>query len=66
MLTREPASFWRENVIAVIILLGVGANVVAGTSYQMRRSFIILLSGEGLTSFNIGNSAIFSNEKKVQ
>ena len=28
------------------------------------RSFIILRSREGLTSFNIDNSAIFSNEKK--
>ena len=29
--------------------------VVAGISYQMSRSFIILLSGEGLTSFSINN-----------
>ena len=28
------------------------------------RSFTILRSGEGLTSFNIDNSANFSNEKK--
>ena len=37
LLTREPASFWRENVIAVVILLRVLARnvVVAGTSYQI-------------------------------
>jgi len=37
---REVASFWRENVVAVVILLRVLARVresvvVAGTSYQM-------------------------------
>ena len=40
MLAREAASFWRENVVAVVILLRVLARVresvvVAGTSYQM-------------------------------
>ena len=30
------------------------------------RSFIILRSGEGLTSNNIDNSANFSNEAKIQ
>ena len=28
MLAREPASFWRENVVAVVILLRVLASVV--------------------------------------
>ena len=33
---REPASFWRENLVAVVILLRVSENVVmAETSYQM-------------------------------
>ena len=32
MLAREPASFWRENVTAVVILLRVLASV---PSYQM-------------------------------
>ena len=38
MRTREPASFWRENVVAVVILLATSLSenvVVAGTSYQM-------------------------------
>ena len=35
------------------------------TIYQMHvRSYIILWSGEGLTSFNIDNSANFLGEKK--
>ena len=42
--------------------------VVAGTSYQISvsnfRSFSILQSGEGSTSFNNDNSANFSGEKK--
>ena len=37
VLVRELTSFWRENVVAVVILLRVLAkNIVeAGTSYQM-------------------------------
>ena len=38
MHAREPTSFWRENVIAIVILLRVLARiyvVVAETSYQM-------------------------------
>ena len=40
MLAREAGSFWRENVVALVILLRVLARVresvvVAGTSYQM-------------------------------
>ena len=40
MLASEAASFWRENVVAFVILLRVLARVresvvVAGTSYQM-------------------------------
>ena len=37
LLTREPASFWRENVIAVVIsTTSFSENVVvAETSYQM-------------------------------
>ena len=54
MLAREPASFWRENV-------------VAETSYQNNvRSFIILRSGEGVTYFTKSNSANFSSEKTVK
>ena len=54
MRAREPASFWRENVVVE----------VAETRYQMLEVFnIILLSGEGVTSFTKGNSANFSSEK---
>ena len=40
MLAREAGSFWRENVVAFVILLRVLARVresvvVPGTSYQM-------------------------------
>ena len=38
MHTRKRASFWRENVVAVVILLATSLSenvVVAGTSYQM-------------------------------
>ena len=32
----EPTSFWRENVIAIVILLNDNENVIVGkTSYQM-------------------------------
>ena len=62
MRSREPASFWRENVIAVVILLRVLArmSVVVET-----RSFIVFLSGESLTSFSINNRTNFLVKKKV-
>ena len=51
--TRIPASFWRENVIAVFILLRAVTMlenvVVMETSLSNVRSFIILRAGEGLT-----------------
>ena len=62
MLTREPASFWRENAIAVVILLRV---LMARMSWWRNklsnvRGFIILRqSGGGLNSFNRDNSADF-------
>ena len=37
---------------------------MAGTSYQMLEVLSILRSRGGLTSFNIDNSAIFSNENE--
>ena len=65
MLEREPASFWRKNVIAVVILLWIWWECRSGRNEISNvRSFTILRSGEGLTSFNIDNSANFSNEKK--
>ena len=63
MLACEPASFWRENVVAVVTLLRV-FNSEGGNEISNVRSFIILRSREGLTSFNIDNGAIFSNKKK--
>ena len=39
--------------------------VEAGTTYQLLRSFSILQSGEGSTSFNNDNSANFSGEKST-
>ena len=38
MRTRESASFWRENLVAVVILLATSLSenvVAAGTSYKM-------------------------------
>ena len=65
MLAREPASFWRENVIAVVIVLQVLARMsYGGNKLSNVRSFSILQSGEGSTSFNNDNSANFSGEKK--
>ena len=67
VLTREPASFWRENVVAVDILLPTSLveNVVVGeTSYQLLEVFFILRSVEGLTFFNKANSANFSGDSK--
>ena len=55
MLTLDPASFWRENVIAVFS----GGNKLSNV-----RGFIIMQSGEGLTSFDKDSSAYFSSEKK--
>ena len=65
VLTREPASFWRENVVAVDILLPTSLveNVVE-TSYQLLEVFFILRSVEGLTFFNKANSANFSGDSK--
>ena len=62
---REPASFWRENVIAVIILLRHLERMSSsdGNKLSAVRSFIILRSGEGLTSFNKNGRANFSGKK---
>ena len=73
VLTSEPASFWRENVVDVNILLPTSLSenvVVVETSYQLLEVFFFILrSGEGLTSFNKANSAngiaILWEEKKL-
>ena len=54
MLTGEAASFWRENVAVVAV----------GNKLSNVRSFSILHSVQGLTSFNNDNSANFSGETK--
>ena len=61
VLTYEPASFWRENVIIIVIQL----RVFAETSQSNVRGFVILRQGEGSTSFNKDNSGNLSGEKKV-
>ena len=69
MLAREPASFWLEDEIGLVIrhhsTTSFSENVVVvETSYQMLEVFFLFLrSGEGLTSFNLDNSANFSCEK---
>ena len=57
------ASFGRENVVAVVILLRVLTRVSQWRE-QVIRSFTIFQSGEGSTSFNNDNSANFSGEKQ--
>ena len=56
---REPVSFWRENVIPVTIRRDGNKSSNVG-------SFIILQSGEGLTSFTESNPTNFCGEKKVK
>ena len=68
MCTSEPTSFWRENVIAVLILLDCYGfwrkSRTEGNKFSSVGSFI-QRSRKGLTSFNKNNSANFSG-KKVQ
>ena len=64
MLAREPASFWRENEVAVVTLRVLARmSKCGGNKLSNVRSFIIFRSGEGVTSFAKGNSANFSSEK---
>ena len=64
MPAREPASFWRENVVAVVILKGVLARMSKWRKQVIKcYKFSILQSGEVLTSFNNDNIANFSGEK---
>ena len=62
---REPASFWRENMIDVVFLLRVlGECRNGGIKLSTVSSFIILLySGESLTSFHKNKRADFSGER---
>ena len=58
MHARALASFWRENLIAVVILLCVLVGMEP--SYLSVKSLIILRWREGLTFSNKGKSADFS------
>lgn len=63
----ESVSFWRENAIAIVILLRVLVRMACsgGNKFINVRSFIIFRSGEGLNSFNKNNLANFSDGKNV-
>ena len=54
MYTGEPASFWRENVLAVVILLRVFARML----WCRKQDINILRLGERVTSFTKDNNAI--------
>lgn len=64
MRLRESASFWLENVIAVVILFCEN-DVVTEKSYQMLRCFVILRSGEGLTSSSKNKNVLIFLVKKI-
>ena len=55
MVVHDPASFWQENMIAIIILPQFLARIYGrgGNKSSNVRGFIILPSGEGLTSPSI-------------
>ena len=55
--SKDDIDMW-ENVIAVVILCRGGENKISND-----RSYIILPSGEHVTSFTENNSANFSSEK---
>ena len=64
MHAREPASFWRENVVGVILCYEFSGEFRGGENKISNvRSFIILRSGERVTSFTKDNNANFSREK---
>ena len=58
----DSTLFWREDAIAVVILLRVLAKMLS--DIRRLESFVILRSREGLTSFNKNNHVNFSGEKK--
>ena len=64
---RERASFWRENMIDVVLLLQVlGECRNVGSKLPTFSSFLILCSGESLTSFHIKINALTFLVKEVQ
>ena len=63
---QETASFWREIVIAIVILLRALADCgSSGSNLSTVRSFIILRSGKGLASFDTKNRANVYRRKKI-
>ena len=52
-------------IVPCNITLKVPNVIVAETSYETIRSFIILLSGEGLTSFSINNFLVEKSKIKL-
>ena len=68
MCAGAPASFWRENSIAVFILLrptGFSENTVAReTLTNVGSVSLFFLIGRGLTFLNKNNRVNFSVEKK--
>ena len=67
MRAREPAAFWRENLVAVVILPRVLARMSCQRTQVVSVTvFIILWLGNSLTSFNQDNSANFIGEEDVQ
>lgn len=68
VLAHKPASFWKENAMAIVILpqVLVRMSLWQKQAFKFLRSFIILRSGEGSTSFNKDSSSDFFNGKKVR
>ena len=66
MRAREPASFCRENKIAVVIPLRVLARMSLGNGNNLEsvRGFIILRQGDDLSSFTKDNTVNFLVIKK--
>ena len=54
-----------RKIVSCNITLKVPNVIVAETSYETIRSFIILLSGEGLTSFSINNFLVEKSKIKL-
>ena len=62
VLAREPTSFWRENVAAVVILQPVSARMSKWRKQISNvKSFIILRSGECVSSFSKESSQNSAN-----
>jgi len=63
---REPASFWRENMIAVVILLRVLARMWRKQVIKCK-NFYHFAIGRGLNLFSINNRAnVFGEKSKMK